>query len=269
MAAKTPVRFLAALLVVPVLLFSYGYVNGAANLEAQQRALNMIADFADRFCNKIPLTGEGNQVELTGEGKAELNELIKKIVDLKIEGAAKYLGGEYKGVLQQDLIEALTVNATCREKIWDDLKKLVPQASQAEPEPSPQQPVQPKRPNSNNEILKAAKQKGLQAQERPEGLVINFPWIIARRADGMTVLASETERNLRRTAGILANEARERRIRVAVQSYGISKMFPAQQAQAVANELAKLGVEPERMTVEGIPTDDPGVRHIIVVIEDD
>jgi len=134
-AAKILAKFLAVLLVVPMLLSSHRYANGATSLEAQQKqALDMIADFAGHFCNNIPLAGSGNQLELSGDAKAELNELIKKIVDLKIEGAAKYLSGEYQGVLQKDLVEALKNSVNCKLEIWKDLKKLVPQS---EPEPSP------------------------------------------------------------------------------------------------------------------------------------
>jgi hypothetical protein len=72
---------------------SFLCVNGTANansLETQEKALHVIADFADRLCTKIPQTGGASNLGLTGEAKAQLSELIKKIADLGIEGAAKY-----------------------------------------------------------------------------------------------------------------------------------------------------------------------------------
>lgn len=150
--ANKVIKLSASFLVVVVLLSLHTHADGAVSLETQKQALDVIADFADRYCNKIPLTGEGNQVELTGEGKAELNELIKKIVDLKIEGAAKYLSGEYKGVLQKDLIKALEDNATCRKTIWDDLKnRLIPETQATISQPSPPPPVSWHRTNEGGQ----------------------------------------------------------------------------------------------------------------------
>src|SRR5713101_951665 len=151
--AKPLAIFSAAFIVAGLLLPPHKYAKGTDTLEAQKQALNMINDFADHFCINIPLAGSGNQLELSGDAKAELNELIKKIVNLKIEGAAKYLSGEYQGVLQKDLVEALKNSVDCKRDIWKDLKKLVPQPSQPEPEPSPPQPVPPNPSYSNKEIL--------------------------------------------------------------------------------------------------------------------
>ena len=77
----------------------------------------MIADFADRLCEKIPLTGSG--VELTGEAKAEVSVIFKKIAGLGFEGAAKYQN--YEGLLQKDLAKALKDSSTCKLTVLREL----------------------------------------------------------------------------------------------------------------------------------------------------
>lgn len=92
------------------------------SLEEQEKALNIIADFADRMCKDIPLRGKGNNLELTGSAKAELKGLISKIAKLGVEGAVKYQDTEYEGLLQKDLVRALEDSTDCRLQVWKDLK---------------------------------------------------------------------------------------------------------------------------------------------------
>ena len=99
----------------------------AISLQEQEKALHMIADFAERFCKDIPLEGYGKNIELTGKAKAELNGIINKLVNIGVEGAAKYQDQKYKGVLQKDLVNALKDSTNCRLIIWNDLKdRLLP-----------------------------------------------------------------------------------------------------------------------------------------------
>ena len=98
-------------------------VNAGTDLKAQQEALNLIADFADRFCKDVPLTTTAESIELSGKAKAELNGLLKKIADLGIEGAGKYQSSKSNGLLQKDLLEARKDSTNCRLKIWEDLEK--------------------------------------------------------------------------------------------------------------------------------------------------
>jgi hypothetical protein len=102
------------ILLVSLLLLSVDTSVDAQNLEAQKQVLDMIADFAERICTTIPLKGGQKQLELTGNAKAELNELLKKIANLGIEGAAKYQTSEWQGLLQQDLAGQLTDSRNCK-----------------------------------------------------------------------------------------------------------------------------------------------------------
>ena len=94
----------------------------ATSLEDNEKALNMIADFADRLCKDIPLQGHGENLELSGSAKAELNGIIKKLANLGIDGAIKYQNTDYEGLLQKDLVNALKDSTNCRLQIWSDLK---------------------------------------------------------------------------------------------------------------------------------------------------
>ncbi len=99
--------------------------NADTALDRQKEALDMIADFADRFCKDIPLVGQGDSRELSGQAKAELSGIVKKLADLGLEGAGKYQQSEYQGLLQRDFIEGLKSSVDCRLKIWNDLKSTL------------------------------------------------------------------------------------------------------------------------------------------------
>lgn len=106
-----------------LLLLAINSFADASDLKEQKEALDMIAEFADRLCKTIPLEeGRAGGLELSGSAKVELNKLIKKIVDLGIEGAAKYKSEEWQGVLQKDLPGLLKDNIDCKIEVWKDLK---------------------------------------------------------------------------------------------------------------------------------------------------
>lgn len=104
------------------LLLANSSFAASINLDNQKEALDIIADFADRLCNKIPLSGHSDNLELTGAAKAELNNLLKKIVNLGIEGAAKYQKFNYENVLQKDLAMLLKESSKCKLEVFKDLK---------------------------------------------------------------------------------------------------------------------------------------------------
>ena len=118
--ARTP-----ALLVASMFLLSCRYAIGADNLERQQKVLNMISEFANNFCTEVPLEESGSKAHLTGKGKAELNNLIKRLADLGGEISLAYQSEEHKGLLHGQLVDALKDNLRCREKVLDTLKSLL------------------------------------------------------------------------------------------------------------------------------------------------
>lgn len=100
----------------------------AADLATVQTTLNIISDFTDKLCKTPPLQGGTEEVELSGSAKAELNQLLKKVANLGVEGAVKYQSEQYSGLLQKDLANVLRDSNNCRLEVWGDLKdKLFPQ----------------------------------------------------------------------------------------------------------------------------------------------
>ena len=92
-------------------------------LEIQAKALKVISDFAKEICGEIPLKGTHNNLDLSGKAKAGLGNVVKKVVALGIDGAAKYQTGEYNGLLQTDLLKSLSESKNCRLKVCTDLKE--------------------------------------------------------------------------------------------------------------------------------------------------
>jgi hypothetical protein len=125
------------MVLVPFLLLSVDVTTAADNFEKQTKALNIIADFANRICETVPQTGTSGNVELSGKAKAELNELLKKIANLGIEGAAKYQASEWKGVLQQELAGQLNRSRDCKLEVFRDLKDRLLSVVQSPQEQGP------------------------------------------------------------------------------------------------------------------------------------
>jgi hypothetical protein len=94
---------------------------GQATIDTQKKALDSIAEFAERMCTSIPFKGDSTTVELSGQAKAELSRLLKKIADAGLGGAVKYQSSEYEGVLQKDLASAIKSSQDCRISIFKEL----------------------------------------------------------------------------------------------------------------------------------------------------
>ena len=124
----------------------------ATDIDKQKEALNVIGDFADRLCDEVPLSGNSQNLELTGSAKAELKSLLKKIADLGIEGAAKYQKSEYENVLQKNLAALLRDSRKCKLEVFKDLKDKLLSSAKTPPIKSPQD-------NPNSKKLNFVKQE--------------------------------------------------------------------------------------------------------------
>jgi hypothetical protein len=91
-------------------------------LEKKQKALNMIVDFAERYCLDVPLGGGTIKRELSAEGKVQLNKFLKAFFDLEVGAGGKYQISEYTGILQKDLADALETSSNCRVRVLELLK---------------------------------------------------------------------------------------------------------------------------------------------------
>lgn len=121
--------------------------RAADDLPRQQKALEVISDFASKLCQDVSLSRETSSLELSASAKAELKGVAKKIADLGFDAAAKYANTKEQGLLQQDMAKALADSRSCRMKVWDDLKGklLVPVSAPARtPTTKTEKPAAPK-----------------------------------------------------------------------------------------------------------------------------
>jgi hypothetical protein len=109
-----------AIKVITLVLFLMGSAHGD-QLEAQGKALNEIRNTADSLCKDIPLEQDGTEVELDGKAKGELDGMIAKLIDLRVEGAAKVKDSQSKGILQRDLVHALKTSTDCKLEVFKTL----------------------------------------------------------------------------------------------------------------------------------------------------
>lgn len=104
--------------------------SGSPNFDAQNKALQLIGEFAKSICNDIPLNASKQNIDLTGQAKIALNSLVGKVADVGISGAGRYINEESMGVLQKDLAHSLEVGGNCKYNVFIQLKdKLLPSAS--------------------------------------------------------------------------------------------------------------------------------------------
>lgn len=90
--------------------------------DATSDSLDVIAKFADRLCQTVPIEVTTAGTQLSGEARAELAGVVRKLADIGIKGAAKYTTTNSKNVLQGDLAKVLQESRQCRKEVWNDLK---------------------------------------------------------------------------------------------------------------------------------------------------
>ncbi len=179
-----PITSSAVLAAAFCLLPCLNAVGADNSFDREQRALSIIADFADRMCKDIPLQGAQSGGELSGAVKAELRGVARKVAELGVEGAAKYQTGSYESLLQSDLANALKNSSDCKLRIFDSLKdRLLPGGSSVA---APKAPAQP-RPNN---VTAASPQKVLLwVDDQPKG---NMSKVDQLRANNVKVIQVAT-----------------------------------------------------------------------------
>jgi hypothetical protein len=65
--------------------------------------------------------GSSSSVELSGQAKAELAGLLKRVSELGLQGTAKYQQSEFQGLVQKDVATALRDSASCKVRIVEIL----------------------------------------------------------------------------------------------------------------------------------------------------
>ena len=110
----------------------------ADSLEAQQKALELITNTADRICYIVSTTGDANSVEAQGHVTAQLNGLASKLADIGVSGSGGFNNETYKNVLRQDLASTLNNSVACKLKVFDTLQNKLLETRPAQPAPVPQ-----------------------------------------------------------------------------------------------------------------------------------
>jgi hypothetical protein len=108
--------------------FSAGDARAEDVLDIQIRALRAITESAASICNVVKTEGSSQSVEVSGDVKAELAGVVKKLADLGISGAGRYASEKHDlTVLQQDLSNTIKSNSDCRKGVLELLKdKMIP-----------------------------------------------------------------------------------------------------------------------------------------------
>jgi hypothetical protein len=93
-----------------------------ANALDLSKAEPLIHKYADDVCVAIPIEENGNTLTLKAEGKVELANLVKALVDAGAKGAVTYTHEDKRlAVLQKDLAQAIKDETACRTHVFDIL----------------------------------------------------------------------------------------------------------------------------------------------------
>jgi len=109
--------------------------------------LTAIADTADRICGIVAAEGQTQSSKISGDVKAELSGLARRLASVGISGAGDITSSSYQGILQQDLPIALKDVRECKLKIFDKLAGTLlpgvaaPSSAQAPPADLLQSPL--------------------------------------------------------------------------------------------------------------------------------
>jgi hypothetical protein len=112
----------------------HGSPGRAADAETQQRALYLVREAADRLCVTPPVVGSGGDLELRGEARVKLDNLLKRLLDMGAEGAVQYQSEQSRSVLREELATAVKDGNDCKLAVLATLQdKLIPGAEGQRP----------------------------------------------------------------------------------------------------------------------------------------
>lgn len=118
---------LAALLLASFLGASAANAQSTSSqLAVQQGALKSVLEAADRICQTVPPGESKTTLQLSGDAKAEVSKLLKKLVGLGVSGAAKYQSEKATGVLQGQLAETIAKSNDCKRDVLHTLQGMIP-----------------------------------------------------------------------------------------------------------------------------------------------
>ena len=98
-------------------------------------SLKLITDAADKICGVVVAAGEAQSVKVSGDVKAQLNALARKLADLGLSGTGEFATDSYVGMLRTDLATTLKDQRDCKSKIFDKLSDKVINIGDTLPQP--------------------------------------------------------------------------------------------------------------------------------------
>jgi len=78
------------------------------------KGLPQIASFVKDVCTAPSLKGNSSSLELNARASSKTSKLIKKLIALNVDGAAKYSEKKYNTVLQKELAKVIKDSNNCR-----------------------------------------------------------------------------------------------------------------------------------------------------------
>lgn len=95
------------------------------NMQAISEGLDLISTFAGKMCGNVPIYSSSQSADLSVTGKVELNEILQKLANVGATASGKIQDSKTMGVLQNELAGALKDQATCNQKIFENLKDII------------------------------------------------------------------------------------------------------------------------------------------------
>ncbi|MCG2583166.1 lysozyme inhibitor LprI family protein [Massilia sp. TS11] len=120
------------------------YAAPQSDLVSTEKSLRIISEFANSMCANPSYQGSQSSLNANASAKADLNRLLRNLVDAKVELGAETKSEQFQGLLQKDLLDATKLASECRLKIFSDLKdRLLPRQGANDPLPSTRPKVRP------------------------------------------------------------------------------------------------------------------------------
>jgi len=92
-------------------------------LDQNAKALGIIKDFANEMCTSIPFNSESKDITITADTHAKLDGILKYLLDAGVKSAAEFRYTDSRGLLKEDLANAVRNRDSCRGHIFDVLNE--------------------------------------------------------------------------------------------------------------------------------------------------
>ncbi len=116
----------AALFVLLFMMSSTAKTSAWADeLDTKTAALKAIRETADAVCYTVQQDGKQTEASLSVAAQGALVDLFKKLADIKIQMSGELKTQEYRGILQENLAQALSKSSQCKQDVLNRLVALM------------------------------------------------------------------------------------------------------------------------------------------------